>query len=150
MPNLSHKAVHQFWNDYQDPTIYKVVSFMEGVEDWTVDGDPAVEAAIKKLGDVLEDIGNIDLQQEKEMVELCASLKTGRGLRILMALDTAYPGAAAKVLMHAEENSRSDDDTPGIFLRRNIVFERLRLLSRVFAEDRVKLILKSLEEGSYD
>lgn len=147
MPDLSHKAVHQFWHDYQDTTIYRVIAFMEGVEDWTLDGDPDLELALEKLGEALEDIGNIDLQQESSFIELCAHIKTGRGLRLLMCVDTAYPGAAAKVLMNAEETTQSDEDIPGIFLRRNIVFERLRLLGRVFAPDRFKLIQKALEEG---
>jgi len=150
MPDLSHKAVHEFWNEYQDPTIYKVISFMEGVEDWTLDDNPELEAALQNLGKILDDIGNIDLQQEDELIKLVAHIKTGRGLRILMALDTAYPGAAAKVLMQAEEQTKSDADTAGIFLRRNIVFERLRLLGRVFAPDRFKLILKALEESGYE
>ncbi len=149
MPDLSHAAVHQFWKEYQDPLIYRVICFMEGVEDWTVDDMPEVEDAINKLGQAMEDIGNIDLQQEDAIIKLAASIKTGRGLRILMCLDTAYPGAAAKVLMHAEEVSSSDDDVAGIFLRRNIVFERLRLLGRVFAPDRFKLIQKALEESGY-
>ena len=147
MPDLTHKAVHQFWHDYQDPIIYRVISFMESVEDWTVDGDPSLEARLKELGQALEDIGNIDLKQEDAMINLVTHIKTGRGLRLLMCLDTAYPGAAAKVLMHAEETTKSDTDMAGIFLRRNIVFERLRLLGRVFAPDRFKLVLKTLEEG---
>jgi len=150
MPDFSPKAVHKFWHEYQDPTIYKVISFMEAVEDWTLDGNPALEESIKKLGEILEDLGNIDLQQEDHFIKLVAHIKTGRGLRILMALDMAYPGAAAKVLMHAEESTQSDTDMPGIFLRRNIVFERLRLLGRVFAPDRFKLILKALEDGGYE
>lgn len=150
MPNFSHKAVHEFWNDYRDPTIYKVISFMEGVEDWTLDGHPEFEESLRKLGETLEDIGNIDLQQENNLIKLVAHVKTGRGLRILMALDMAYPGAAAKVLMQAEQQTKSDADTAGIFLRRNIVFERLRLLGRVFASDRFKLILKALEETGYE
>ena len=150
MPDFSHKGVHEFWHEYQDPTIYQVISFMEGVEDWTMDGNPELEAAIKKLGEALEDIGNIDLKLEKDIIQLATHIKTGRGLRLLMALDTAYPGAAAKVLMHAEEITKSDKDIPGTFLRRNIVFERLRLLGRVFAPDRFKLVLKALEGSSYD
>lgn len=150
MPDFSHQAVHQFWRDYQDPIIYRVISFMEGVEAWTLDGDPEFEAALAQLGEALEDIGNIDLQQEDDMIDICAHVKTGRGLRLLMCLDTAYPGAAAKVLMHAEEITESDEDIPGLFLRRNIVFERLRLLGRVFAQDRFKLILKALEDSEYE
>lgn len=149
MPDLSHEAVHQFWRGYQDPTIYRVISFMEGVEDWTHDQDPAVEKALQKLGKTLDNIENIELQQEELIVELVTHIKTGRGLRLLMCLDNAYPGAAAKVLMFAEEHTKSEQDNPGIFLRRNIVFERLRLLGRVFAPDRLKLVLKALEDRSY-
>lgn len=150
MPDLSHQACHRFWHEYQDTYIYRVVVFMEGVEDWTQDGDPELEAALQRLGDALEDIGNIDLQLEEEIIKLGAHIKTGRGLRLLMTLDMAYPGAAAKILMHAEEITKSESDLPGIFLRRNIVFERLRLLGRVFAPDRFELILKALEDSGYD
>ncbi len=149
MPDLSFEAVHQFWRNYQDPTIYRVISFMEGVEDWTQDNHPELEKAIKALGKALDSIENIDLQQEAPIVELVAHMKTGRGLRLLMCLDNAYPGAAAKVLMYAEEHTQSEQDNPGIFLRRNIVFERLRLLGRVFAPDRLKLVLKALEDRDY-
>ncbi len=150
MPDFSHKAVHQFWKEYPDPSIYKVISFMEGVEDWTIDGEPELEASLKKLGDTLEDIGNIDLKQEDKFIQLVAHIKTGRGLRLLMALDMAHPGAASKVIGQAEEQKKSDTDTAGLFLHRNVVFERLRLLGRVFSPDRFKLILKSLEEEHYE
>lgn len=150
MPDLSQKAVHEFWRNYDDPTIYKVICFMEGVEDWTTDHDPSLEDALQRLGQSLESLGNIDLKEEDAIIELVANIKTGRGLRILMALDMAYPGAAAKILMYAEEHSQSDIDTAGVFLRRNVVFERLRLLSRVFSPVRMKLVNDALEGGSYD
>lgn len=150
MPNLSHHDVHQFWKDYKDPIIYRVISFMESIEDWTLDGDPQLEAALQALGTILDDVGNIDLQQEDLIIELITHIRTGRGLRVLMALDNAYPGAAAKILMHAEEATQSSEDHPGVFLRRNIVFERLRLLGRVFAPDRLALVQKALEDRDYD
>lgn len=150
MPSLSYQDVHQFWKDYRDPIIYRVISFMESIEDWTLDGHPELEAALQALGTILDDVGNIDLQQEDLIIELITHIKTGRGLRILMSLDNAYPGAAAKILMHAEEITRSSEDHAGVFLRRNIVFERLRLLGRVFAPDRLALVQKALEDRDYD
>src|SRR5438045_3758413 len=108
MPDLSHAGVHQFWHDYPDLTIYRVVSFMEGVEDWTLDGNAELEEAVRALGQTLDEMGNIELQAEDIIINLVAHLKTGRGLRVLMCLDMAYPGAAAKVLMHAEETTQSD------------------------------------------
>lgn len=146
MPDISNKASHEFWNDYHDPMIYRVVTFMESVEDWTMDGDPNFEKAVAALGEALENLGRIDLQQEDKFIEFLAYTKAARMLHIMQRLDTAYPGAASKILMHAEQTTSSIEDVHGLFLRRNIVFERLRLLSRVFAKERLDLIAKALEE----
>lgn len=146
MPDLSLEGAHKFWHSYPDPMIYRVVTFMEGVEEWTLDGDPQFEAAVNQLGSALEDIGGIDLQREDDFIKIAAYLKASRNLWLLQSLDTAHPGAASKLLMHAENTSTSNDDIPGLFLRRNIVFERLRLLTRVFGPDRLKLVLSVLEE----
>jgi len=149
MPDLSNPASHRYWRDYRDPMIYRVVSFMEGVEDWTLDGDLELEDAMRKLGETLDDIGNIDLQKEDDFIRLCVYIKAARMLRLMQCLDTANPGAASKLLMHAEGVSKSSEDIPGLFLRRNIVFERLRLLARVFSAERLALLTNALEgEGN--
>jgi len=146
MPDLSNEAAHQFWFEYPDPTIYRVITFMESVEDWTLDEDPELEEAMRNLGETLEDVGRIDLKLEDQFIEILAYIKAGRMLRLMQCLDTAYPGAASKLLSHAETVSISGDDVPGLFLRRNIIFERLRLLGRIFAPEKLALALKTLEE----
>jgi len=148
MPDLSRQAVHEFWSRYPDPVVYRVVTFMEGVEPWTVDGDPDVEAALQKLGQEFDDLGKIDLGQlgqQDLFIKIACHVKAARVLRILQAIDSEHPGSASKLLIHAEEISQSPDDPAGLFLRRNIVFERLRLLSRVFSPQRISLIIKALE-----
>jgi intracellular multiplication protein IcmW len=147
MPDLSRKAAHEFWHEYKDPIIYRVVSFMESVENWTLDGDPAFEQGIQKLGDALENVGGIDLQQEDQFIKVATFMKMSRTLRLMQSLDTAHPGAASKLLMRAEEATQANDDVYGLFLRKNMVFERLRLLSRVFAKERLDLVLSALEGG---
>lgn len=146
MPDLSNKATHQFWHDFPDPTIYQIVSFMESVENWTSDGDPELEKILSELGSALDNIGNIDIQDEEgNLIQTLSSLKMGRALRILQSIDTAHPGAASKILMHAEKSAK-EDSSSGLFLRRNIVFERLRLLSRIFSENRLTTILRILNK----
>lgn len=148
MPDLSLSGAHRFWKNYQDSSIYRVVVFMESVENWTLDDHAAVEKALSELGQNLEEIGKIsldDLGQQDLFIRIANNIKTSRALRLLQALDTAHPGSASRLLMYAEEVSQHPDDLPGLFLRRNIVFERLRLLSRVFAPARFSLILKALE-----
>lgn len=148
MPDLSHKASAQYWHEFIDPMIYRVVTFMESVEDWTADGNPEFEAALQALGKELDDITSVDISKlgvEDSFIRIVANIKTGRGLRLLQAIDTVHPGSASKVLIHAEDSSLSNQDAAGYFLKRNIAFERLRLLSRVFSEYRLKLVSRALE-----
>lgn len=148
MPDLSHEASAQYWHEYVDPMIYRVITFMESVEDWTLDGSPDLENAINQLGKELDDIEKIDmgtLSQEDIFIRLVGNIKSGRGLRLLQAIDTVHPGSASRILIHAEETSTGSHDPAGFFLKRNIVFERLRLLARVFSEYRLKLVARALE-----
>ena len=148
MPDLSHEASAQYWFEYVDPMIYRVITFMESVEDWTLDGNPEFEKAMDQLGKELDDIEKIDmglLGDEEKFIRIVGNIKSGRGFRLLQAIDTVHPGSASRILIHAEETSTGSHDPAGFFLKRNIVFERLRLLSRVFCQYRLKLVLRALE-----
>jgi intracellular multiplication protein IcmW len=148
MPKLDLTAAHQFWKDYDDPMIYRVISFMETVENFTLDGTPALEDVMNKLGAALDGLSSFELGKEDQFVALCSHLKTSRILRLLQAIDTIDPGSASKLLMFAEENNTPENIMAGLFLRRNIVFERLRLLARVFAAERFEMVLKVLEHDT--
>lgn len=146
MPKLDLTSSHEFWKNYDDPMIYRVISFMESVEHFSMDGNPALERAITKLGDGLDELSSFELGKEDQFITLCSHIKTSRILRLLQSIDTIDPGSASKLLMYAEENNSPEHVMAGLFLRRNIVFERLRLLARVFSAERFKLVLKVLEQ----
>jgi intracellular multiplication protein IcmW len=146
MPKLDPQSALEFWKNYEDPMIFRVISFMETAEGWTLDGDPELEKAMDTLGDTLETLTRFELSKEEQFVELCAHIKTSRILRLLQAIDTIDPGSASKLLMYAEEHNSFDNQMAGLFLRRNIIFERLRLLARVFSPDRFDVVLKALEQ----
>lgn len=148
MSILDLASAHEFWKNYDDPMIYRVIAFMETAEKWTLDSSPALEAVISKLGDSLDGLSSFELGKEEEFVTVCAHLRTSRILRLLQAIDTIDPGSASKVLMYAEENNSPDHIMANLFLRRNIVFERLRLMARIFSEERCSMILKLLEQGN--
>jgi len=148
MPDLSHKASAEYWHGYPDPMIYRVITFLESVEDWTQDGHPDVEKAMEELGRELDEISSIDMNklgEAERFIRIAGNIKSGRGLRLLQAIDTVHPGSASRVLIHAEENTNGQNDAAGFFLKRNITFERLRLLSRTFSEQRLKMVLRALE-----
>ena len=146
MPKLDIAASHEFWKNYDDPMIYRVIAFMETVEVFSLDGEATLEEAVQKLGEALDTLTSFELGKESQFVALCAHLKTSRILRLLQAIDTIDPGSASKLLMYAEENNSPENPMAGLFLRRNIVFERLRLLARVFSTERFDLMLKVLEQ----
>lgn len=148
MPDLSHKASAQYWYEYIDPMIYRVITFLESVEEWTLDGDANLEKAMEELGRQLDDIEKIDLNmlgEEDIFIRLIANIKSSRGLRLLQAIDQVHPGSASRILVHAEGINSGGNDPASFFLKRNIAFERLRLLSRVFSGYRLKLITRALE-----
>jgi intracellular multiplication protein IcmW len=146
MPKFDLQSSNEFWKNYDDPMIFRVIAFMESVETWTLDGDPNLEEALNAFGDNLDQVTRFELSKEEQFVALCAHIKTSRILRILQAIDTVEPGSASKVLMYAEENNTPENILAGLFLRRNIVFERLRLLARVFSPERFAIVLKALEQ----
>lgn len=148
MPNLDLNSAHEFWKNFDDPMIYRVIAFMETAEDWTLDGNPELEETIARLGTAFEGLTSFELGKEEQFVTLCAHIKTSRILRLLQTIDTIDPGSASKLLMYAEENNSPEHPMATLFLRRNIVFERLRLLGRVFSQERLELVLKVLE-GSH-
>ncbi len=142
---LSLEASREFWKNYDDRMIYRVIAFMETVEGWTLDGDVNLEKILETISQGLTGLTRFELGKEEQFVTLCAHLKTSRILRLLQAIDTIDPGSASKLLMYAEEHNTPENIITGLFLRRNIVFERLRLLARVFSEERFALVLKIME-----
>jgi intracellular multiplication protein IcmW len=152
MPDLHLDAVHAFWDSYDRRTLYRVIVALERVEHWTLDNTESVETALLQLGTVMDQIPDLSLDQEAAFVRVLATVRASRALRLLQALDAAKPGAASQLLMYAEGNTGAEASTPDpfaeLFLRRNLVFERLQLLSRVFAPQRVSLVLKALEQSA--
>src|SRR3990167_1227130 len=105
MPKFDLAASHEFWKNYDDPMIYRVIAFMETVEHFTHDGDPPLEATMNEIGEAFDALSSFELGKEEQFVALCAHLKTSRILRLLQAVDTIDPGSASKLLMYAEENN---------------------------------------------
>jgi len=151
MPDLHQDAVHAFWDSYDRRTLYRVIVSIERVEHWTLDDIPEVETALIRLGEAMDQAQSFELSDEAKFIRVLANTHASKALRILQSLDIAKPGSASQLLMYAEGASeegegKTPDRFAQLFLRRNLVFERLQLLSRVFAAQRLTLILKAMEQ----
>jgi len=150
MPDMSLEAVHAFWHDYDKRTLYRIVTSMEGIESWAGDDDPQVDEALVRLGSCLDEISDFELNDEAVLVKVLANLRSGRALRLMQFLDVLKPGTASKLLIYAEEQTKdaaNKNRYADLFLKRNLAFERLQLLGRVFAPERINLVLKALESN---
>lgn len=153
MPDLHLESVHAFWDSYDRRILYRVIVAIEQVEHWVLDSDPRVEQALIRLGEVMDRTTHFELTEEAAFIQVLATVRASRALRLLQALDVAKPGSASQLLMYAEgehaEGTQANPTDPfaKLFLKRNLVFERLQLLARVFAPQRVSLVLKSLEKN---
>lgn len=149
MPDLSLESVHVFWHDYDKKTLYRIVTSMEGIETWASDNDPQVDAALNRLGEALESPAPFEIENEGLLVKILANTRSSRALRLMQFLDTLKPGTASKLLIYAEEQTKdpsSHNQDANLFLKRNLAFEKLQLLGRIFAPERINLVLKALEK----
>lgn len=152
MPDLHINAVHAFWDSYDRRVLYRVIVALESVESWAADLDPKVDEAIIQLGQAMDLARDIELSgQEEKLINILAYLRASRAIRVLQAIDMLKPGSAAKLLTFAEEQVNLKSGKPitksaKLFLDRNLVFERMQLLSRIFSAQRITLILNALEK----
>jgi intracellular multiplication protein IcmW len=150
MPDFSIKAVHQFWHDYDRRTLYRIVTSMEAIEDWAADDEPKIDKAFSQLGVQLENVSDFEIKEEALVIKILANTRSTRALRLMQFLDIVKPGTASKLLIYAEEHTKDKDQVDkyaDLFLKRNLAFERLQLLGRVFAPERINLVLKALESS---
>jgi intracellular multiplication protein IcmW len=149
MLKLSHEECHKFWSNYGDQNLYKVIVSMECAENWTLDTgeNKKLEEAINKLEKQLDKLGSAEITNLEAVIKLLSCLKISRVMRILQAIDAANPGGANKVLTKAEEISKTNKDAK-LFLSRNLTFERLRLITKVFDKDRIKFLNDAIEGTS--
>lgn len=150
MVDLSTAGVLEYWKDYEDKSLFKVILSIEEVEDWVLDGNEEMEKYIHALANHLDKVYMLDTQEypiEDDLIRVLSSISLSRMLRIMQVLDENSPGLAGKILSFAEEHSESINDHHGLLLRRNLIFEKLRLTSRIFSQQRFEEVVKALESA---
>ena len=146
MSDFSLADAHDYWFRFKDQSVYKIILAMESVEDdWTIENNELLEEKLDYLSGYIESLKGSELQNVDKIVAIISHLKISQMLRVLQYLDEMNPGAAAKVLEYAEKTS-SKNPSSEVFLSRNVVFERLRLLFRILAPERLSLVQSAIEE----
>lgn len=146
--DMSLDACHAFWDSFQDGNVGKIIKLMEKVEGWTLDHDPAIADKLVALGKALEDVPTgMTIDDFEKILSMCTYIRMSQKLRFMQALDQLDPGAASRLIQYAEKNQFSSAEA-ALFLKRNVIFERMRMISRILSPERVDMIRKMLDKTS--
>jgi len=144
MPDLSRSSVYAFWYEYDAKILFRVVSTIEASEKW-VPTSETIDQYVSDLGDILDGNVNLDLINPETIVNILTSIRFSQGLRAMHALESKKSGYIAKLLAWAESQPDDPSSPAKIFLKRNVVFERMQLCARIFAPERLNLLRKCQE-----
>ena len=148
LSNFSSEQAKQYWQQFPDPTVQQIIKAMESVEHWITGHSPETEQGLSQLGKSIESFKTapiLEFNYQEEIITILANIKTGRCIYLLHELEQCYPGITAKLISYAQEHCEYVGDPMSVFLRRNIVFERLRIINRILSPKRIELIINALE-----
>ena len=145
MPSLDRKDAREFWKNFLDGSVYQIVSFLEASETWALTTNSDVEVALAKLGDTLDQAQQGFAFDLTALVTISSTINMSQKLRIMQLVDSVSPGTATQMISHAEANA-SSNTYAALFLQRNMIFERMRILSRLLSTQRITTV-QNVYEG---
>lgn len=125
-------------------SIYDIIDFIEQTEDWVVSNDPAVSEALDKLSQYFATADSKSAPPHADLIHICAFVYLSQKLRIMQSLDSMQPGLATQLIQSAEKAPKTENSA-FVFLQRNLIFERMRILSRILDSGRIQLVKKLYE-----
>lgn len=137
--DLSISSVDAHWSE-KGAALQSVLNRLAELQSWTIDQDKDFDKWIVVLGDALgsESCARAMASRPRETAELLSWLSSPRAMRILDVIDQAEVGAAADIILAAEE--MQENPAFRLFIEGIDILTRSRLLASVFSPARTKAI----------
>lgn len=147
--DVSTEGAHAFFKE-RDPSLVDAIASMERVESWTKDRFENVQATLQQLADRVEYLDMDDIQgaQHNKLIILMGYISSGKAIKLLMWIEHNSPNFVAKTLAEAQMLSALDKLNEGaarLFVERFEVLERMHMLSRVFSDERLRMVQRVLK-----
>lgn len=147
--SLEKLVVDHFWNSMGKPAS-EIVSAMEKCEDWVVDvgnDDESIKETIKMFESKLstmtfEELRKVVDEKQMAIIGAMAYLGSRRAIMFHRWLGVTVPESMSSVFSTA---LLDNSDEAKIFIERIQNLERLKVLSEIFAPERISEILETLE-----
>lgn len=154
MPDLGEEAVESYWQS-KGRDLARTVADIESREDWVLDEAPALREAILALGLDLDESAEgrlTDLAGDEQAIDnarlALAYMGAGRRFRLLAAMaEERSDGAPLAANILSPEAATPEAEDAARVLRSSVRhLARLNLLYKVFAPERMRLILDAIRE----
>lgn len=143
--SLGQSLVEAFWKA-RDPHTERILNMMGGAEDWRLDEQPVIAAALAALAPRLDRAGPDAIRKNLGiLIETMGWMSSARALRLMDWLDTRH-GTENLTGELLEMARQSDAKTSRLLLDRLRVLHSMRLLIRIFSQQRVDEIAEILGE----
>ena len=145
MLNLNKSIVDQYWQKTA-PRIAKVLSVMEGVEYWLVDDVQSVNDALREVIKKMDKASHEKMAAHTEdILFIMAYISSGRALRMMNWFDEHFPkGLSVDILQEAKRLGNVEHAQ--LMMDRLQTIDSLKMINRVFAPNRSRLILELLKQ----
>lgn len=133
----------------RSPSLEQAIIGMESCESWTRDRFQSVQAALQNFADRVEEFDMQDLPAElhNRLIVLLGYITSGKAIKLLMWIEQSSPNFVARTLAEAQALAVLDkvnEEAARLFIERFEALERLDMLSRIFAEERLVIVQRVL------
>lgn len=147
--DFTEETTDKFWQENNDNFLIKIIKILSSTEDWIIDhNDPEIKSALDKLLNIINKNKNFDIDKEEDFINILCSLELKYSLHLMQYMNKINDNnVISKILIYAESANKDTSSVTGLFLNRNLVFERFQLLSRVFSPERMTLLEKVVKRA---
>lgn len=145
MPNLRKSIVENFW-EKKDKRMFRILGWMESMEDWMLDENEEIANSIYALANTLERVSKKDiLNNAEELIHAMAYMSSPRALRLMEWFDEHF-SQGISIELTQKALSMKDNEQAQLLLDRFDTLNKLSLLSKIFSTQRTKLIVSLLKQ----
>jgi intracellular multiplication protein IcmW len=146
--DLSTEAAEAFF-EARDPSLAAAIKSMESAESWTKDRFEEVQVTLQEFAERIADadLEEVSPKMRSELIVLLGYISSGKAIKLLMWIESSLPNFVARTLAQAQMLGVEDpinNEACRLFVERFYVLERLQMLSRIYSEERLKIVQKVL------
>ena len=144
MPSLDLNSSRTFWTHYMNGSVKDIIAFLESKEHDLSGNIPEILSLLEDLGNELDDAKDMSKIKMLDLIKVASLTHMSQKLRLMQCVDTIEPGTATRMISYAESFAETDPYAKR-FLERNTIFERVRILQRVYQPSRLELLMSLYE-----